>query len=357
MARRAGGGQRAAAGPASSEGRVHVDQFIATNQPVWDRLRELTARGGRRARNLSPQEVDELVRLYERTSTHLSLARSRYHDQALTAALTTVVARAGSVVYGTRPRTLRAAGRFVTETFPAAVWHDRWFLLASTVIFCIPALVIGLWLGTSPAALEAAAPEALREAYVTEDFADYYTNLASGEFAATVTTNNIRVGILAFASGILLAVPTVIVLALNGANLGFAWGLFIAAGEQPRFWGLIAPHGLLELTAVFVAGATGLRLGWTLIDPGDRRRGEALVEEGRRAIAVVIGLVGVFTVAGLIEGFVTGAPWPTWLRVGIGVLAEAAFLLLVVVRGREAARRGLTGALGETADRGWVRTA
>lgn len=336
---------------------MHVDEFIHVNQPVWDRLGDLTARGGRRARSLPPDEVRELVELYQRTSTHLSLARSRYHDPSLTAALTTRVARAGAVIYGTRPRTLRAAGRFVTDTFPAAVWHDRWFLLASTLIFLLPALVIGLWLGSSPQALEAAAPEALREAYVTEDFADYYTNLASGEFAATVTTNNIRVGILAFASGILLAVPTVIVLALNGANLGFAWGLFIAAGEQPRFWGLIAPHGLLELSAVFVAGAVGLRLGWTLIDPGDRRRGEALVEEGRRAVAVVIGLVGVFVVAGLIEGFVTGAPWPTWLRVGIGVAAQTVFVLLIVVRGRAAARRGLTGALGEQAERGWTRTA
>jgi uncharacterized membrane protein SpoIIM required for sporulation len=335
---------------------VHVDEFMAGNQPSWDRLRALTAKGGRRARGLSPDELDELVRLYQRVSTHLSLARSRYHDPALAASLTTIVARASAVVYGTRPRTLRAARRFVAETFPAAVYHDRWFLLASTLLFAIPATAIALWLGSSPAALEAAAPDALREAYVTEDFADYYTNLASGEFAATVTTNNIRVGLLAFASGILLGIPTVIVLALNGANLGFAWGLFIAAGQQPRFWGLIAPHGLLELTAVFVAGAVGLRLGWTLIDPGDRRRGEALTEEGRRAIVVVIGLVGVFTVAGLIEGFVTGAPWPTWVRVAIGLCAEAAFLVLVFVSGRAAAARGVTGALGEHAEPALART-
>jgi uncharacterized membrane protein SpoIIM required for sporulation len=333
---------------------VHVDAFIAHNQPAWQRLRELTARGGRRARGLSGAELDELIGLYQRVSTHLSLARSRYHDPSLTAELTTLVARAGSIVYGTRPRTLRAATRFVTDTFPAAVWHDRWFLLAATLIFCIPAVAVALWLGTSPAALEAAAPEALREAYVTEDFADYYTNLASAEFAATVTTNNIQVGILAFASGILLGIPTIFVLAFNGANVGFAWGLFIAAGEQPRFWGLIAPHGLLELTAVFVAGAVGLRLGWTLIDPGDRRRGEALVQEGRRAIAVVIGLVGVFTISGLIEGFVTGAPWPTAVRVGIGVVAEAAFLALVFIRGRAAAEQGYIGALGEQSESGWA---
>ncbi len=333
---------------------MHVDEFIARNQPRWDRLAELTARGGRRARNLEPAELDELLGLYELVSTHLSLARSRFHDPGLTATLTTLVARAGAVVYGTRPRTLRGAARFVLDTFPAALWHDRWFILTAALLFALPAVATALWLAGSPAALEVAAPEAVREAYVSEDFAAYYSSSASGEFAALVTTNNIRVGILAFAGGVLLAVPTVLVLVFNGANLGAAWGLFLNAGEQARFWGLIAPHGLLELTAVFVAGAVGLRLGWTLIDPGDRRRGQALVDEARRAVVVVIGLVGVFTVAGLIEGFVTGSSLPTWTRVGIGVLAEAAFLALMLVRGRAAARRGLTGALGEQSEAGWA---
>jgi uncharacterized membrane protein SpoIIM required for sporulation len=334
---------------------VHVDEFIATNEPVWARLRDLTARGGRRARRLSAEELDELLRLYQRVSTHLSLARTRYGDRALTAMLTTDVARAGAVVYGTRPRTLRAAGRFFADTFPAALWHIRRFLAVSTLLFCIPAVIIAVWISSSPAALEAAAPEALREAYVTEDFEQYYTNLASGEFAATVTTNNIRVGVLAFAAGILLCVPTALILAFNGANVGFAWGLFIAAGEQARFWGLIIPHGLLELTAVFIAGAAGLRLGWALVDPGDRPRSEALIAEGRRMIAIVIGLFVVFSVAGIIEGFVTGAPWPTWMRVGIGSAVQIAFMLYVAVRGRAAAARGLTGAMGEQADAGWAR--
>ena len=107
------------------------------------------------------------------------------------------------------------------------------------------------------------------------------------------------------------------------------------------------PHGLLELTAVFIAGGAGLRLGWTLIDPGDRTRGAALAEEGRRAFVIVMGLVVVFAVAGTIEGFVTGRPWPTWLRVGIGASVEAAFLAYLVRRGRAPARAGFTGALGE----------
>ena len=124
-------------------------------------------------------------------------------------------------------------------------------------LLVLPFLAVGLWVGTSPAALEASGPEALRQAYVEEDFEAYYSSLASSEFAALVTTNNIRVGALAFAGGIAL-LPTALVLVMNGATVGVAWGLFLAAGEQARFWGLILPHGLLELTAVFVAGGAGL---------------------------------------------------------------------------------------------------
>lgn len=333
---------------------MDIDRFIATHQSSWDRLGVLCQRAARRIGRLPADELDELVRLYQRVSTHLSVARTRYRDPALVARLTGLVAQASALIYGTRPRTLRSAGRFVTDTFPAALWHARWFVAVATALFLVPALAVAVWLAGSPAALDAAAPEALRETYVQEDFEAYYSSSASAQFASEVSTNNIQVGIFAFAAGIAACVGTAWILVLNGANVGFAGGLFAAAGELPRFFGLILPHGLLELTAVFVAGASGLRLGWTLVDPGDRPRGEALVEEGRRAIVIVLGLVGVFAAAGLIEGFVTGSSLPTWARVGTGVAAEAAFLAYVVARGRSAASKGLTGVLGESDEPLWM---
>jgi len=237
--------------------------------------------------------------------------------------------------------------RFFADTFPAAVWHLRWFVVVSAALFLLPAAGLGGWLANSPAALDAAAPEAVREAYVQEDFEAYYSSQPASVFASQVTTNNIQVSLLAFAGGVLLCLPAAYILAANGAGVGAAAGLFASAGALPRFWGLILPHGLLELTAVFVAGATGLRIGWALVDPGDRPRAQALLEEGRRAIAVVLGLTLAFGTAGLIEGFVTGSRLPTWARVGTGVLAETAFVGYVVLRGRAAAARGLTGQLGE----------
>lgn len=333
---------------------MDVDRFVASNRAAWDRLAALADRGARGPGRLSPAELDELVTLYQRVSTHLSLARSAYREPALTASLTTLVARAGAVVYGTRPRTLRAVRRFFAETFPAAVWHARWFVVAATALTVVPALLLALWLPGSPRALDAALPPELREAFVEEDFADYYSSTASAEFAATVTTNNIQVAFVAFALGILACYGTVLVLVTNGANVGAAAGILAAEGRLGTF-ALILPHGLLELSAIFIAGGAGLRLGWTLIAPGDRLRGQALVQEGRRAIAILIGLVLVFVVAGLIEGFVTREAWiPFPLQIAVGAVVWLTFVTYLVRAGRAAASRGLTGAPGESDEAGWA---
>jgi uncharacterized membrane protein SpoIIM required for sporulation len=210
-----------------------------------------------------------------------------------------------------------------------------------------PAIAVGAWLANSPKAVQATGPAAVREAYVNQDFESYYSSQPAAAFATEVYTNNVRVALLAFAGGILLCVPTGYLLVTNGISLGGAAGLFAAAGQSSKFYGLILPHGLIELTSVVLAGAAGLRLGWTVIDPGDRTRAAALADEGRRAVVLVLGVVGTLLIAGIIEGFVTGSGLPTPVRVGIGVTVEIAFLAYVVTIGRPTAAQGWTGALGE----------
>jgi uncharacterized membrane protein SpoIIM required for sporulation len=96
---------------------------------------------------------------------------------------------------------------------------------------------------------------------------------------------------------------------------------------------------------VFVAGAAGLRLFWTWVDPGRRPRARALAEEGRALFTVAVGLAGALAVSGLIEGFVTGStlPWP--VKITIGALALAGFWAYTLVLGRRAVAAGHTGDL------------
>ncbi|HZQ57122.1 MAG TPA: stage II sporulation protein M [Acidimicrobiales bacterium] len=320
---------------------VDVDRFLALNQPAWDRLEALTRAAERGVARLSAPELDELVRLYQRASSHLSYARTYFRDPALTARLTSLVGRANAVVYGSRKRSVRSIGAFFTRTFPAVVWESRRFIAVSAVLFFVPAIVVGTWLAHSPKAIDAVGSAALRQTYVNHDFAAYYRSQPSAQFAAKVQTNNITVAFLAFAGGITGCVLTVFALAQNGASVGMAGGLFANAHKLPVFFGLILPHGLLELTSVVIAGGAGLRLGWALISPGDRSRSAALAEEGRRSVTLVAGLILTFVVAGLIEGFVAGSALSTPVRVGIGAVAEGLFLVYVVVLGRAASAPGV----------------
>ena len=327
-------------------GLVNIDSFLADHDDEWKRLADLTRRA-RKARSMSASDLDDLVSLYQRTSTHLSVARSTFNDPALTARLTRLVADANAVIYGTRPRTVRALRRFFTVSFPAAVWHDRWFVAVAAALTFLPAIAVGTWLAHSPKAVEATAPAAVREAYVNNDFESYYSSEPAAQFASEVFVNNVQVAIYAFAAGILLCGVTAYILVTNGANVGVAAGLFAAAGQSPKFWGLILPHGLLELSAVVIAGAAGLRLGWAIIDPGDQSRRDALAEQGRRSVVIVLGLIVAFAFAGTIEGFVTGSGLPTFFRVGLGVVVAGAFWLYIVTQGRIAAANGFTGLLSE----------
>jgi uncharacterized membrane protein SpoIIM required for sporulation len=326
---------------------VDIDRYIARNQPSWDRLDDLTCRARRRMATLAPGELDELIALYQRTSAQLSYVRTYYREPALSARLTRLVASANGVIYGKRTRSWRVFTDFFTVSFPAAVWHQRRPVIAATLLFVVPAALIGLWLVSDPVALDASGHPLERQQYVDEQFEQYYSDRPSAQFFTEVTTNNIRVGFLAFALGALLCLPGAFILVLNAVNLGVVASWMIAEGDALRFWGLILPHGALEITAIVVAGGAGLALGWAVVAPGDRTRGEALADEGRRAVVIVLGLMATFTVAGLIEGFVTGSALPPAMRVAIGLVAWAAFVTYIWVLGRDAAARGFTGALGE----------
>lgn len=329
---------------------MHVDAYVAQHRESWERLAVLASRASVSARRLDPGEAEELVALYQQTSSQLSHVRNHFGDPALTHRLTRLVALANGAIYGGRERAGRAVARFFSETFPAAVWHDRRVVAVSALLFGLPALLLGTWTSVSDRALDASWPAGVRAAYLENDFEAYYTSDPAAQFASEVFVNNVQVAILAFASGILLCVVTAYVLVYNGANLGLAAGLFHYSGRGEVFWGLILPHGLLEITAIVVAGGAGLALGWCIIAPGDRTRTEALADEGRRSVVIVVGLILAFGVAGAIEGFVTGTALPTAVRVGIGILAFAAFVLWVLAYGPPAAARGLTGAIGERPD-------
>ncbi len=323
---------------------MDLDAYVAAHRDEWARLEQLLGRAAR-PRRLSGPEVDELVDLYQRTATHLSVVQSAGPDPVLVARLSTLVARARGVVAGGRRGLWSDVARFLSADFPAVVYRTRWWSIGATALFLVVAVALGTWIAGSPEAQLAVAPPEVVQQLVTEDFEDYYSSNPAQDFAAQVFTNNAYVAAQSIAFGVLLGLPVLYVLLTNAVNVGISGGLMAANDRTGLFFGLILPHGLLELSAVFVACGLGLKLGWTVVDPGRRTRSRALAEEGRALVAGALGLALVLFVSGLIEGFVTPSPLPTWARIAIGVLAELLFLAWIYGPGRRAHLAGRTGDL------------
>ncbi len=320
---------------------MDLDAYVAEHQWEWRRLEELCGRW-----RLSAAEADELVALYQRAATHLSAVRSRSPDPALVARLSRLVLRARSAVTGGgHGFSWREPARFFTVTFPVAVYLAwRWWAAVAAAFLLVSGVLTG-YVATHPEVQYAFLDESGIKQLVEHDFADYYSENAAQNFAFRVWTNNVLVAALSLASGILV-LPVLYILAQNALNVGIVGGIMIGHGRADVFFGLISPHGLLELTAVFVAAGVGLRIGWSWIAPGPyRSRAQALGETARSGVMVALGLIVVLLLCGLIEAFVTPSPLPTFARVGIGVLALGGFLGYVLVLGHRGVAAAETGDL------------
>jgi uncharacterized membrane protein SpoIIM required for sporulation len=316
-----------------------MDAFSAANADKWARLHELAAKG-----RLSGREADELLALYQSTSAHLSLIRSVAPESGLSASLSATLAQARTRFTGARSNVPADLARFFVVALPAAFYRLTWLTLACGAAFILIGAAYALWIGTSPDALRAVATEAAARQYVEEDFIDYYSENPAASFAGAVWTNNAWISAQAVALGITgFWVP--MILFSNAQGVGIAAGIFAAAGKSDVFFSYILPHGLMELTAVFIACAAGLRIFWAMVSPGRMTRGRAVAEEGRSLITVALGLVLVLFVSGLVEGFVTPSALPVWAKIGIGAAVVAAYWFYVLRWGRPAYLAGERGDL------------
>jgi uncharacterized membrane protein SpoIIM required for sporulation len=324
---------------------MDVEAFVSVHQPQWDRLALLT----RRQRRLTGTEADELVLLYQRVGTHLSALRAGGADPVTVGRLSGLIADARGAVTGVQAPVWRDISRYFLVSFPAALYASRRWWLTIGLLFYLVTAWIAWRIIAHPEVLDSVGTPAQIQQLVDKDFASYYSANPAQDFALQVWINNATISAAVLAVGVLL-VPTMFVLWSNAENLGLVAGVMIGHHRANVFFGLITPHGLLELTAVFVASAAGLRLGWSWIAPGPRTRMQALAQTGRATVGMAIGLAVILLISGMIEAFVTPSPLPTAVRVGIGVLAEIGFFVYVFTLGRRAAKAGEYGDV-EEADR------
>ncbi|MPZ97513.1 MAG: stage II sporulation protein M, partial [Propionibacteriales bacterium] len=222
---------------------MDMDAFVAAHEPTWQRLDWLV----RHRRRLDGPEVDELVELYQQTLTHLSTVRSASTDALLVGRLSGLTARARSAVTGANAPARRELVRFFVVSFPAAAYHARRWWLGAALASIVVGYVVGVWVATNPEVQAAiGTPDEIKQ-LVERDFADYYSQAPAASFAGQVWVNNAWVSAQVIVSAILLGLPIPYILFQNAANAGVIGGLMAANGKAEVFWGLLIPHGLLEL--------------------------------------------------------------------------------------------------------------
>ncbi|MGO1567527.1 MAG: stage II sporulation protein M, partial [Brachybacterium sp.] len=311
---------------------MDTDAFIAVHRPQWDRLQELT-----RSRDPDAAGIDELLSLYQETSTHLSTVRSTNPDPVLISRLSLLVHRARLRITGARTPLWKHARTFFWEDLPAALYDSRWTVALAAGIFLLSAVVTGVYFGLEPTARELLLPEAQQRSLAQRDFVSYYFQGEASGFAAQVWTNNAWITVQAVVFGVTGFWP-VVMLVQNGLNIGLSAGVMAAYDGLDTFFVFILPHGLLEITAVLVGAGAGLRTFWAWVRPGPVPRLWALSRAARALVTVAIGLVPVLLVSGFIEAFVTPSSLPPAVRIGIGAAAWLAFMVFMLGRGRQVRR-------------------
>jgi uncharacterized membrane protein SpoIIM required for sporulation len=316
---------------------VDLDAFVTEHGAEWNRLHVLA---GKRRSTLTAAEVDELVVLYRRTATHLSVVRSRAADPTLVAWLSRLVLQGRAAVTPSTGFSVASVGRFFTVSFPLEVYRGaRWWIGVAVGFLVLSGALIAM-VSSDPQIALAFLDQAAIDDLVDNSFEAYYSSYPAPNFAALVWTNNAFVSAACLAGGVLL-LPTFYMLWENAFNVGLIGGIMVGNGRADVFYGLIAIHGLLELTCVFVAAGVGLRLGWAWIAPGPLlTRTQALAQTGRSAMVVALGLVVPLFVSGLVEAFVTPQPVPIPFKLAFGIMVWLGFLGYVFVVGGRAARRG-----------------
>ncbi len=315
------------------DGRLKSQRFRQEREADWKRLERLMEKVEKGSMaSLSEEEILAAPVLYRSALSSLSVARATSLDRGMIEYLEMLCARAYFFVYGSRETLRSQLGAFFAGGWPAAVrglWRET---LVSVGLMVIGALV-GAWLFSQDAEwYYAFMPKEMTggrdPAATTEMLRSTLDGAKSGSglsmFATFLFTHNAQVALLAFALGFALCVPTAMLVIYNGVMLGVFFALFASRGLGVEAGGWLAIHGVTELFAVCLAGAAGLKIGWTVAFPGERSRLDAAAAAGRHAATVMGGVVVMLFFAGLLEGF--GRQLIVWTPARYGVAAFTALI-------------------------------
>ena len=331
-----------------------AEHFVSTHRAQWQRLDELVSRAQKlKLSALSDAELHELGILYRRAAADLARAQTRlsttHAGRELVRSLNDLVLRAHALLYSAPAPEARRAFDWIAFGFPAAFRrHWRATAVAALLMFG-PGLIAYVCVlanaSLAPYFVPESAIEEVQKRAQQKIITGWGANtnyeglMSSPAVSSYIMTNNIRVSMMALALGMTAGLGTSIVLVQNGLMVGGLAGVASNARVDVLFWAVILPHGILELTAICIAGGAGLLLARAMWSPGVLRRGDALKLAGIEAAQLLVGVAMMLIVAGLIEGFITPLPLAPDVKLGFAALTGVVMVAYLSLRrsGRRAA--------------------
>jgi len=294
---------------------VAAERFVMQKREGWETFRTLAARAERMGlKQLDAADIPGFAARYREVASDLARARTYGVDPRVLEYLERVVSAGHNALYGRHTGQRVAIVRLVLRELPAAIVEARAFVLAALLLFALPAATGYLAIRERPAIAEEVLPDEMiararagagrrAEGVGYAEAPSMYLPVV----ASRIITNNVQVAFFAFAFGITAGIGTLLLLTLNGLFFGAVLGLFANYGLAGWLLTFVAGHGVLELTAIFIAGGAGLLVARGLIAPGDLTRRDALVLAGRRAARLVAAAVLLLCLAGTIEGLLSAS--------------------------------------------------
>lgn len=302
------------------------EQFIQINSSTWKELESYFSIINKKGiKSLPSSEVRKFLHIFRLSSHHLAYARTHYPKSNLTVYLNSLVGKSHSHVYAVKKISPGSFFRYIYFDFPKLLKENRLFILSSFGFFilgCIISMVMVL-VNVNNAGFFLP-PE------VTENIKA--GKMGGGEWnyplmSSTIMVNNISVSLRAFVFGITLGLGTIYVLFQNGALLGALTALVYMYGDPTGYWSLILPHGVIELSAIFISGAAGLIIAKSILLPGEYSRKHSLISGVKKAVSLIMGVVVMLVIAGIIEGFFTPLDIPAASKL---IFAAVTGVILIV---------------------------
>ncbi len=311
-----------------------AERLVARKAARWDEFDQMARRATARGLDsFGAEELPDFAARYREIAADLARARTYHAQPPVLQRLGRLVAAGHNALYRDERNSGRRIWTFLLREAPAGIVEAWKPVLLAFLVFITPGIGGYALLREQPALAQDVIPQSMLERAEAgrqrQEGGQGYVELESERrpmMASRIMTNNIQVAFFCFAGGVFAGVGALALLAYNGLSFGAISGHFANAGLLGYLYTFVIGHGVVELFAIWVAGAAGFLLGKAMIAPGDLSRGEALALAGRLAVRMVTAVILLLIVAGLIEGFVSAGSGPLEYRLAI---SGASVLLLV----------------------------